>query len=109
MFSYDDYRQIIEIIQEGGRAKKYAEALGSDDFMRVPLPAAMIRTPGGVVAKPFTIPFTSLSGWGGWIRTSDDGAKVRCLAAWLHPNIEYINNYTGTAERSQLAHRHGGT
>ena len=26
-------------------------------------------------------------GWGSWIRTNDTGVKVRCLAAWLYPNI----------------------
>lgn len=33
MFSYDDYREIIAIIQESGRAKTYPEAMGSDDFI----------------------------------------------------------------------------
>ena len=32
---------------------------------------------------PYPVPVNY--GWGGWIRTNDGGAKVRCLAAWLHP------------------------
>ena len=33
MFSYDDYREIIRIIQASGRAMKYPEALNSDSFV----------------------------------------------------------------------------
>lgn len=33
MFSYDDYRVIIDIIRASGRGKKYSEAYGSDDFV----------------------------------------------------------------------------
>ena len=32
MFSYNDYREIIQAIKDSGRAKKYPEALGSDEF-----------------------------------------------------------------------------
>lgn len=33
MFSYDDYRQIIKIIQESGRGMKYPEAQKTDSFV----------------------------------------------------------------------------
>ncbi len=33
MFSYDDYREIIQAVKDSGRAKKYPEALGSDEFV----------------------------------------------------------------------------
>ena len=33
MFSYDDYRQIIRLIQETGRGMGYEEALGADRFV----------------------------------------------------------------------------
>lgn len=33
MFSFDDYREIIRLILESGRAATYQEALGKDDFI----------------------------------------------------------------------------
>ena len=33
MFSYDDYREIIQAIQESGRGMNYHEALGKDSFV----------------------------------------------------------------------------
>ena len=33
MFSYDDYREIIRLLKESGRACTYEEALGRDSFV----------------------------------------------------------------------------
>jgi len=27
-----------------------------------------------------------INGWGGWIRTNDDGVRVRGLTTWRHPS-----------------------
>lgn len=54
----------------------------------------------------FRPPLPTVHGWGGWIRTSDGGSKVRCLAAWLHPILNNLNIVTESELVSRLTKLH---
>lgn len=43
-------------------------------------------------------------GWGGRIRTLDDGARVRCLTTWLLPIIELSAEYHTKHKKSREYH-----